>query len=674
MSFDEQQSIEWTATDFRQWLITAKQDIDLSTLSWQLSFNPTSVQTETPVAASVVAGTVTRSTAKSTVQIETLIGPGGTLLDPGVWHVFAHTASGLTSPVIYLGVLFVNGTPNAAADPSVDAALRAYTRSFAFPRNPREVLLSDFIQPGDNGDAALAWNRAIATLPFGTKYSSGWKNTRIIGGAGVLVIDQDIVIKSPAYIRHNIGVRCVTQQTLVDLQGSTAGVFRDMSLDASVNSYDMSGVAFVNGVYYSSTGDAPSAFYLLRVVDSYFENVTVKGFASHGIQADQCQWVTFNGVKSWHNGGYGFSLGYSADDAMRGNDNTFLGCEAAENNLGGAYWVGQRHSWLGGDIQFNRRVVQTNAAIDGPSATVTFAAAHGLAIGDQLSIESLVGTIAGAALAGPMYVRAVPTSTTITLSETIGGALAAALTGSGTAQVTKYAPGLTIDTADSISPAVSAHFEGNSTHVLVRATNPATQTGQPRGVTLLAPIFVISRHVRKFVENQGINTTIIGGGTQNDPASLYGYKDQTGNLKKAPFQMWSTGSATILGFPGLTGETNLVCDELGNVASATGWAGGGLYSQGGRLVMGARTDTLYGTLTNGAQTPLISINGSNRVLINATNQATNLQANNLRFFDANTGASQIARIGQLSGAAVLADVIAAFNALEAHVHNLGLTL
>ena len=119
MSSDDQ-LIESSATDWVQFPVWVLEDIDLSTLGWAVSFNPTDTPTTAPVAATIVAGTAkqtqTKTGPRSDITVEVLVGsgPGGTPLAAGRWHCFAHTSSGPRLIVFYLGVLTVAGVTAAA--------------------------------------------------------------------------------------------------------------------------------------------------------------------------------------------------------------------------------------------------------------------------------------------------------------------------------------------------------------------------------------------------------------------------------------------------------------------------------------------------------------------------------------------------------------------------------
>lgn len=101
--------IESSATDYVNFPVWVLEDLDLTSLTWQISFNPTFDQTVTPVGATVVSGSGSHDTDRSDVTVRVLVGSGsgGTPLDEGDWYVYGHTTSGQRIIVFFIGVLTV---------------------------------------------------------------------------------------------------------------------------------------------------------------------------------------------------------------------------------------------------------------------------------------------------------------------------------------------------------------------------------------------------------------------------------------------------------------------------------------------------------------------------------------------------------------------------------------
>jgi hypothetical protein len=107
--------------------------------------------------------------------------------------------------------------------------------------------------------------------------------------------------------------------------------------------------------------------------------------------------------------------------------------------------------------------------------------------------------------------------------------------------------------------AVGCHFEGNAVHVFAEAGSATVQDALPRGTSIVAPFFVTSPECRRFMQNQGLGTVVVGGCSQNDssvtPATLG---------TKAPFEQHSiSGDMSIVSFPAISGIPRLLCDERG---------------------------------------------------------------------------------------------------------------
>jgi hypothetical protein len=101
MSSDDQVT-RADATDWVQFELSVQETIDLSTLTWTVTFDTSTASpaTGTPQAAPVVAGsgsqTVVRGVPLSKVTVQVLVGsgPGGFPLAKGRWFPNAHTTSG----------------------------------------------------------------------------------------------------------------------------------------------------------------------------------------------------------------------------------------------------------------------------------------------------------------------------------------------------------------------------------------------------------------------------------------------------------------------------------------------------------------------------------------------------------------------------------------------------
>lgn len=254
----------------------------------------------------------------------------------------------------------------------------------------------------------------------------------------------------------------------------------------------------------------------------------------------------------------------SVMSGYRTNNVTFTRCRAEGNAQGGAQILGgHANSWLGSTLQFSGRNTTTTADINAsvttiPANTYDFAPRGWAVIGNETFWYDGLGS--GSSFEN--CVRGAKGSTA--QSHTSGTRISQGV-------------GLHIVSGDSFANSFNGHLEQNLWHAFIEADNAATAAGRPRGTALIAPFFVIDDKCERFVVNQGNSTSVIGGCSQNDAATML-----TRNSVKTPFEDHSvSGTMTITGFPAIDTNSSgrLVTDQLGNNASAA-WNGGSFTSLG----------------------------------------------------------------------------------------------
>lgn len=110
--------------------------------------------------------------------------------------------------------------------------------------------------------------------------------------------------------------------------------------------------------------------------------------------------------------------------------------------------------------------------------------------------------------------------------------------------------------------ATECHFEGNKYHVEILSVNPATDQSRPYATAITDAFFVVDKYTRRFVVNEGLQTSIISPGQQSqnlDPV------DGT----NAPYQQSSICGGMMLFNPMMiAGQADLVCYQNGQNLSA----------------------------------------------------------------------------------------------------------